>query len=464
MSHRASGASLMPPARRRVTIAGTPTPGSVMRHTATAVLLAGALLASSCTGGGAGPDDPAAGAVVVSDEPGALEAMADTLSGSFRWTGRLDLTLDRDEVVAALEHVEDAADEPLLPETGDELLTEVDRWEELARDLSTRGALADDGSWQLALAHGGDTWLDLRFGLGEIMDAQTMTPEAAILARVGWDALFRMVEDTMGESRDAWDVRGEMRRTATEGPDAGTPFSDVLLALAEGGWGGLSGTVDLAQLGIAADDLDDHAQQLREDVAGVADRDTMLELADEALTIRGYERRGDLTVATVDVHPRAAAFAIYDLFDDAAMLADVPDDSLPETVEGVATVAFDDQGRLVEVRTDVLTLSAAVLDAEADRYQRIADGEITVEDGGWVPAPDVAAASAARSRAAAEAVRDLETTTAAVVFTMSDHGQVPTVTDVEAVTMPWGELAELFFGGLHEPSRPEAPLPEDGGA
>lgn len=431
-----------------------------MRRASATALLAGALLASSCTGGVAGPDDPAAGAVVVSDEPGALEAMADTLSGSFRWTGHVDLTVDRDEVAAALQHVEDATDEPLLPETEDELFDEVDRWEEVARDISTHGALADDGSWQVALEHTGDTWLDLRFGLGEVLDAQTMTPEATILARVGWDTLFRMVDDTFDESGDQWDVRDEMRRTADTGPDAGTPFADVLHALADGDWGGLAGTIDLAEFGMAADDLDDQAQQFRREFAGVADRDTMLDLADEALTVRGYEQQDGLTVATVDVHPRDAAFAIYDLFDDAAMLADARDEALPETVEGVATVAFDDRGRLVEVRTDVLALSEAALDAEADRYERIADGEITAEDdGGWVPDRDVAAETARQSRAAAEALRGLENTSAAVVFGMSGHGQVPTVVDEDAVTMPWGDLAEFLFGSLYE--QPDDPRVEE---
>ena len=33
---------------------------------------------------------------------------------------------------------------------------------------------------------------------------------------------------------------------------------------------------------------------------------------------------------------------------------------------------------------------------------------------------------------------------------MSDHGQVPTVIDEDAVTMPWGDLAEFFFGGMYE--------------
>lgn len=429
-----------------------------MRRACATALLAGALLASSCTG--QGPDDPAAGAVVVSDQAGALEAMADTLSGSFRWTGHVDLTVDRDEVVAALQHVEDHTDETLLPEAEEQTLDEVDRWEELARDISTHGALADDGSWQLALEHTGDTWLDLRFGLGEILDAQTMTPEATILARIGWETFFDVFDGA-----EQWDVRDEMRRTADAGPDAGTPFADVLHALADGDWGGLAGTIDLAEFGMAAGDLDVQAQQFREDFAGVADRDTMLELADQALTVRGYEQQDGLTVATVDVHPRDAAFAIYDLFDDAAMLADAPDDRLPETVEDAATVTFDGQGRLVEVRTDVLRLSEAALDAEADWYERIADGEITAEDnGGWVPDADVATTTTQQSRAAAEAIRGLETTSAAVVFGMSDHGQVPTVVDEDAVTMPWGELAEFFFGSLYEqPVEPRVEEPSPAG-
>lgn len=414
-----------------------------MRRTAPTVLLAGGLLAVACSGQSGAPDDAAAGAVVVSDEPGALEAMADTLSGSFRWTGDLELTIDRGEVDAALAQVAEATGEPLPPEA-DQWMAELDEYAETADESSAHGALADDGSWQVAFAHLGDTWLDLRFGLGEILDAQTLTPEATILARIGWETLFATFE----EAAD-WDVRDEMRRTADEGPDAGTPFAEVLHALADGDWGGLAGTIDLAELGVADGDLDAHAQEFRREFAGVADRATMLALADEALTVRDYTPvEGGLTRATVDLHPRDAAFAMYDLFDDAAALADADAESLPETVEGAVTITFDGQGRLVEVRTDVLVLAAHALDAQAELHEAQADPSYEPTEYEWVP--DDPAAEAAELRAGAAAIRGLERTTAAVVFAMSDHGEIPTVVDEDAVTMPWGDLADVFFGGLYE--------------
>ena len=269
-----------------------------MRRTATTVLLAVTLLASACTGQAAGPEDVAAGAVVVADEPAALEAMADTLAGSLRWTGRLELTLDRDEVDAVMRELDAQLDEPLLPAAEQDWQAELDRLDEMARDLSTHGALADDGSWQVAVDHTGDTILDMRFGLGELLEARTTTPRATILARIGWDALLASSD----EAAD-WDLRGAMR-TMADDTDATDPFGDVLRALADGHWGGLAGPVDLGELGVAAEDLDTYAEQFRREVAGVADRDTMLELADRAMTVRDHTRTGDgLTVATVDLPP-----------------------------------------------------------------------------------------------------------------------------------------------------------------
>ena len=96
---------------------------------------------------------------------------------------------------------------------------------------SAHGALADDGSWQLAFDHDGATWLDMRMGLGELLTAETMTPDATILARIGWDALLGSTE----EAAD-WDVRDEMRRPRPTAPTR-HPFADVLLALADGGLG-----------------------------------------------------------------------------------------------------------------------------------------------------------------------------------------------------------------------------------
>lgn len=386
-----------------------------MRRTSTCLLLA-AVLAASCSGPPAAPDDDVAGVVVVTDEPSALEAMADTLSGSLRWTGALEVALDRSEVDTAMQVVADTTGEQRPPEAR-AWLDELEEHVELARASSAHGALADDGSWQVAFDHRRATWLDLRFGLGEVLDARTMTPEATILARIGWEPLIAMIEEV-----EAWDVRGEMRRTADDPANAGDPLGAVLHALADGDWGGLAGTIDLAELGVAAGDLDAHAQEFRRQVAGVADRETMLRLADEALTVRDHEQRDGLTVATVDLHPRDAAFAIADLFDDAAHLADADAERLPETVEAAARITFDAQGRLVEVRTDVLALAAHALDADDDPS----------------------------SRATAEAIRGLERTSAEVVFAMTDHGQVPTVVDEDAVTMPWGELAEVLLGGLYE--------------
>ena len=96
----------------------------------------------------------------------------------------------------------------------------------------------------------------------------------------------------------------------------------------------------------------------------------------------------------------------------------------------------------------MLVLAAAALDADAARLERISDPTYEPAPGEWVP--DDVSAAVTQDRATAAALRRLETTSAAVVFAMSDHGQVATVVDEDAVTMPWGDLVEVFFGGLYD--------------
>ena len=346
-----------------------------------AVAVVVALLATGC---GRQP------VVAVDSHAGALDAIADSFSGSWAWHGRLAV---------------DIADEDLLG------AGEYDRqglvWLEELSTHTAQGALGEDGSWRSAFVDGDTTWLDVRLGVGELLAAETLAPEASAYLRLDLPYLVRNWGMFLG---DPDRLRGEMEQGLE-----GSPFLDVAVAIFDGGWGGLTGVLDLAAMGITDDDLDEARRDFQEDLIGVADRATMRALLDEATTLRSFEPDPDGgSVAVLDVHPRDAAHAVYDLFDDAAWLAGAhraEADQLPATLEGVATVRFDEAGMLTEVATDVLAIGR----------QLEGHGIAGVDD---LPS---------------------EASTVEVVFSFSRHGEVATVLDVpDAVTASWGEVAGAF--------------------
>jgi hypothetical protein len=350
-------------------------------RTAATTLTAMALLIAGC---GQAPS------VQVDSHAGALDAIADSFAGSWAWQGRLEV---------------DIADEDLL--TAGEVERQGLVWLEQLSAHSAHGALGDDGSWRTALVDGDTTWLDVRLGVGELLAADSLAPEASAYLRLDLPYLARNWGMFLG---DLGQLRAELERELE-----GSAFLDVAVAIFDGGWGGLTGVLDLAAMGVTDADLEEARREFQQDLIGVADRATMRALLDEATTLRSFEQDPDGgSVAVLDVHPRDAARAVYDLFDDAAWLAGAHPadaDALPRTLEAVATVRFDQAGMLTEVATDVLAIARQL------------------EDHGLAGIEDLPS----------------EASTIAVVFGFSRHGEVATVVDLpDAVTTSWGEVAEAF--------------------
>ena len=89
----------------------------------------------------------------------------------------------------------------------------------------------------------------------------------------------------------------------------------------------------------------------------------------------------------------------------------------PETLEGVSRLTFEDD-RLTEVRTDVVAVAG----------QLSASMQLGPEE--------------------VELLSLLQGATVQVVFGFADHGDVATVTDVEATTMAWDRVLEFFRGEI----------------
>ena len=363
-------------------------------RTALVVITTAAVLATAC---GAQPE------VHVDSHGEALTAIADSFSQSWTWQGRVEVDLDD-------------ADRHDIDEFHRTMLRD---WEE-ASESHVEGALGEDGSWRTALVDDGTTFLDVRLGVGELLAAQTLEPDASIYLRLDLPYLVR--------HWGYWAPSPEELRREAVASLSDSPFQAVVLALIDGDWGGLTGPLDLASMGVTDADLEEARRDFQEEFIGVADRDTMLALLDEATTLHDFTRvEGGGSQAILDVHPRDAAFAVYDLFDDAQHLAaghTRPED-LPHTLEAVATVTFDGDGMVTEVATDVLAVAR----------------ELNAHD------PDGAGGAADLAGFSTDS-------TLRVVFSFGDHGQVATVLDVpDPVTASWGELAEAFAGLWHQPTR-----------
>ena len=379
------------------------------RGVVTAVLVAGAL-ASACSG------EPAA---TVVDEDTALQAVAESFAGSWAWSGRLEVVLSDAQVDSVVElggggafGADDDA---------------VERQVRLALDELGRqrmhGALGDDASFRAAWQRDETDLVDVRLDIGEVVRAESMTPDASIVTAVDAPALLAWFRD-MQEVIDSFglfevptvdELREDVRRFIDD-----ADLRRVVLAVLDGGFGGVTGTLDFEELGVTEEQLGTVREAFAEQLIGLADAATFRELAAEALTVRDVTSEAGVTRAVVDLHPRAAADAVDDLFDDARGLAgDLGDDALadeelPDTLSSVAQLSFDAAGHLVEVRTDVLAIAGQLapvmrLDAESARL-----------------------------------LTRLQGATVHVVFGFEDHDEVATVADVAATTMPWDGIADYF--------------------
>lgn len=392
--------------------------GSALARTTLTGAIAGALLATACSIGGA----PAA---TLTDQDSVLDAVATSFEGSWSWSGRLDVQLSDTQIdtLAELE-AEDGFTEPEV----------VRRWTRLGLDELARqrmhGGLGADQSFRSAWQRDDTDLVDVRLGFGEVLRADSMTPEASLVGAVDAAAIMDLIRD-MREA-DPMMMGGLWLPSVEELKSQAQMFIEdaellrVVIAILDGGFGGVVGQLDFADMGVTEDQLDDVRDGFAEDLIGLADAETFRALAAEAVTIRDITAVDGVTKAVVDLHPRAAADAVYDLFDDAEMLAQdladdyVLDEDMPETIEEVAQLTFDSDGNLTEVRTDVLGIAgqlAGVMDIQPQDAQLLAA---------------------------------LRGATVHVVFGFGDHDAVDTVMNVDATTMAWDDIVDFFDAGVDD--------------
>ena len=369
--------------------------------------LAAALVAAGCGG---------QSTAAITDEESALRAVAESFAGSWAWAGQVEVELTdaQFEQMLDLTMQQAPADErELIAEQARRQMDEFDR-------QRMHGALADDQSFRTAWERDGSDLVDLRLDFGEVLTAESMTPSAALLGAADVAGILQMTYDVEGgDPADAVtvdQVRDQARQAITD-----SKLLEVVMAIFDGGFGGLVGELDLAAAGVGEAQLDELRAGFAQDLIGLADADTFVELAGEAMTLRDIRAEGGSTSVLVDVHPRDAAFAVYDLFDDAEALAEqvagdpLDAEELPETLSEVARLTFDADGDLTEVRTDVLAVAREL----ADHVDLGADN-------------------------AEETLEILRDATVDVVFSFSDHDAVDTVTDVEATTIRWESILDYF--------------------
>ena len=363
----------------------------------------------------------------VTDEDTVLDAVAESFAGSWTWSGHLDVELTDAQVAAIVEI--GAGDEFGAPADAieDQLRRALDEFDR----QRMHGALGEDQSFRTAWQRDDTDLVDVRLDWGEVLRADSMTPQAAIVGAVDWPAVRQWWLDMASIDAGAVgladlpgvdELKAEARRFIPE-PD----LLEVVLAILDGGFGGVVGQLDFADLGVTEDQLDQVREGYAEQLIGLADADTFASLAAEAVTVRDVAAGPDgTTLAVVDLHPRRAADAIYDLFDDAQAIAEdladeyLTDDQLPETIETVAQLTFDANGQLTEVRTDVIGIAGQLAD------------ELRLD-------PEVARLHST-----------LQGATVHVVFGIGGHDAVETVTDVDATTMTWDDIAGFFGPEIDE--------------
>lgn len=386
-------------------------------QTAAAALGIAVLALPACT------NDTVTGPGAVEDEASAIDAIVDSLADtSWTWAGKLDVDIQDDQIAELVAAGRDTFDAP-SGDTAEELEADLRLWIDETERQRMHGALADDDSFRIAWERNGQNLVDARLDAGEVFTGQSMTPEAAFHLQLDLPALIKFFTEESDLASDVPSV--DVLRRQAEGFITDTDLLAVVLAILDGEFGGLEGTIPLAQFGATPQDLDDIRAYYDNRLIGQADPDTYRDLLDTALTFGDLTTAGDMTSVSADLHPRDAAFAVYDLFDDAEGLAEdalgegMDTEDLPETIADAATFTFDAAGHLVEVRTDVVGIATQLA---------LATPDLTDEDRAIVDALDGARVD--------------------VVFTFGEHGRVATVMDVEATTMKWDDLADFFFSGI----------------
>lgn len=401
------------------------------------------LLATIATAGLLAACGGEATSITTDDE--ARQAVVDTVRSSWSAEARVDLELTDDQIAALTDAMAEADDMNEADVQGFEELFGMLRTEaDTGRSVVAR---ADDGSYRFAAIDGEEIAYDLRLSINELVAADTLTPEVTVLAMVDMEAMldrFREMFDMMA------DVDPSMPSMAPELPDLtqlraqvkmfmpSGPVEDMVLAVMDGEYGGVSGQLDLEAFGATQDDLDQARDEFFGELEDVPfDGDDLAAVLQDAITIRDFTPVDGGTRATVDVHPRATIEAIGQLAEEAGEVDDFRQDfaddtgssidDVPETVASVATLHFDGAGHLQELTVPMIEIARQVVEVLDD-------------------APPEAT----------ELMAELEGARYDLVINLSDVGKVATVLDIDAVTVTWEELVETLEGFGMSPAAPAA--------
>lgn len=375
---------------------------------------------------------------VVSTEDAALDAILALRDGM---EGRVtaELTVDEDEVRDALRDDTEAR-ELLAEEFGDDgdvegLLADLEDAQARLAEHALVVATGTDGSARLAGAWRGVVWFDLRGGTD--LDAGSDLADGFRLdlqARVDWATVATMMEqpDLLGDLDEA---AAEIAPFLGEMPDTDA-IEKLVLGFLGGELVGVSGLIGpelldgLGALGGTDGSVDTGASR-------ELDLDPREALA-TALTIDGFRTDGGDTLADVTIELRAIGELLLDRIAEApdafGMTFDEVDEArtelraAPERLTDVATLRFDGDGVLTQVRTDVLDVML-----QAARAAAPDDGDIAVVE-----------------RVAAQ----LDATGLFVLLDVESVGETPSVLGNPAVTVSPDELTAAFgavvLGGLTE--------------
>lgn len=376
-------------------------------------------------------------ASITTDED-ARQAIVDTFRDSWSADVRVDMELTDDHIEAVLDAVQ-AAEGATQTDVafGREYLSLL---REQAATSSAVFARGEDGSWRMTSIVDDAPVLDLRLDVSSLLAADTLTPEVTALVQVDIPAFLAQMRESMAMMADVDPTMPDpslmfpgveviRQQAATFVPPGGV--RDVVLAIIDGSPGGATGMLDLAGLGVTEADLAELRTGWRDEfLAGwreeaPVDPDELAAMFAEAISIHGFVTAGGLTTAQVDLHPRLVVTRLGELSEAAGETDDWRADfegetgmavaDLPETMPGVARMAFDAAGRLRHLVVPVLDVARQVVDLVDDVPPEVHDVLAELDDARY----------------------DL-------VMTISDVGQVDTVVDVDATTVGWDELVRTL--------------------
>lgn len=366
----------------------------------------------------------------VTTDAEARQAVIDTFRSSWNAEARVDIEVTDAQVDAVLDILTEA--DPSLQAGLDgagEVIEMLRTQSDTARSVAAR---AEDGSFRFGATLDGEDVLDLRLNLHELVAADSLTPDVDVLVRVdiatylqqfreSFEMMARMdpAAPAMPEVPDLSQLRAQVSMFMPSGP-----VEDVLLAIMDGEFGGATGQLDLAALGMTQDDLDEVRDEFLSGYDSSLEPAELVAVLHDSVSIRDLAPAGGGTRGVVDFHPRAALVAIGELLEEAGEVDDHREDfaaetgmtvdEIPESIPGVATLLFDGAGHLRELTIPMLEIGRQAI--------ALASGAPPEVD---------------------EVLSALEGARYDVVMTFTDVGEVDTVLDVDAVTAPWQEFIDL---------------------